>query len=315
MANAPLPPIVLDDLAFSSVTSYAPGFAQPTRPLPGGGFNPSVLNLAARAVLLAIEQWSQYGATQPPLPSIDLPFLSAGFRFTQPSYFTVAEPPPFGNTPHPLFGFLATCPEYSVLAFRGTETTYEETEIDPYAGTPVNCDLGKNGATVGQVGYGPYWLYTSQPDPNTPSLQAQVRASLSAAQSGILVVTGHSLGALVAALCAFDLSANGLWDPESMPVYRFASPRASGGTTEAGASVFAAAYNKAVPFSYRVTNLADSIPLFPSSDALGAYFAHLEPDGRELTFLSQTGAVTENHFMERYQAFAQYVEDRRLPPK
>lgn len=67
-------------------------------------------------------------------------------------------------------------------------------------------------------------------------------------------VTGHSLGAAIAALCAFDLYDNGY---NIVEVYTFGQPRV-------GDATFAKNYNERFDgYSYRVVHYADIVPHLP----------------------------------------------------
>jgi hypothetical protein len=58
---------------------------------------------------------------------------------------------------------------------------------------------------------------------------------------------------------------------------------------------FVAAYNSRLPASYRVVNLADAAPLYPSTSLFGNTYAHVGLPGSEWSYLHQTGDVASNH--------------------
>eukprot|EP00249_Psilotum_nudum_P004980 c18473_g1_i1 orf=854-1465(+) len=68
------------------------------------------------------------------------------------------------------------------------------------------------------------------------------------------MVTGHSMGGAMAALCALDLTAN--HDIKDVQVVTFGQPRI-------GNMVFAAYYNALVPRTYRMTHGHDVVPHLP----------------------------------------------------
>lgn len=72
-------------------------------------------------------------------------------------------------------------------------------------------------------------------------------------QNASLVATGHSLGAWLATLYAFERA---LFNPT---IYTFASPKA-------GNQDFVTAFNNVVRSSYRIVNKQDEIPKLPSDE-------------------------------------------------
>jgi hypothetical protein len=97
-----------------------------------------------------------------------------------------------------------------------------------------------------------------------------------------LIITGHSLGAGLSNLCAFDLAS---YNPLH---YSFASPLIF---NPLGAEIF----NKLVPKSYRIANLSDLValsplPIMPNGDA----FCHV---GTAILFQRNTGQYIDNHCM------------------
>lgn len=75
-------------------------------------------------------------------------------------------------------------------------------------------------------------------------------------QANRVIITGHSLGGALASLAAFDLK---YINPDTnLTVYTFASPRV-------GDIAFASNFNKMVTRSYRVQNMYDPVPRFPTT--------------------------------------------------
>jgi triacylglycerol lipase len=102
-------------------------------------------------------------------------------------------------------------------------------------------------------------------------------------------ITGHSLGAALATLVALDVAAR-LDPPENwLRLYTYAGPRV-------GDSRFVESFRRLVPNAYRVANLADTVPLLPSSKMAGG-FAHV---GEPWTFLAQFGDLLPNHVADTY---------------
>ena len=60
---------------------------------------------------------------------------------------------------------------------------------------------------------------------------------------------------------------------------------------------FARKCSQLLPNSYRVVNLADSVPLVPSSK-MGKNYLHV---GEEWSFLAQFGEVLLNHIVDTYR--------------
>lgn len=75
-------------------------------------------------------------------------------------------------------------------------------------------------------------------------------------QPNRVIITGHSLGGALASLAAFDLKY--IHPNTDIIVYTFASPRV-------GDIAFAANFNKMVTKSYRVQNIYDPVPRFPTT--------------------------------------------------
>lgn len=76
-------------------------------------------------------------------------------------------------------------------------------------------------------------------------------------QPNNVIFTGHSLGASLATLAAFDVKFHERQIVRDVIAYTFASPRV-------GDIAFATQYNKIVPKTYRVQNIYDPIPRFPT---------------------------------------------------
>ncbi len=130
------------------------------------------------------------------------------------------------------------------ISFRGTELTLANLKSDFYESLVdfpgINMNL--------QVSYGflSAWL----------SVKDYVSTIVNTIQPNRLYITGHSSGAALATLCAFDLK---YYMPDLDPiVYTFASPRV-------GDIGFSVHYDKFIDKSYRVQNKYDPIPRFPTT--------------------------------------------------
>jgi predicted lipase len=82
-----------------------------------------------------------------------------------------------------------------------------------------------------------------------------------------VVVTGHSLGGSLAALCSLDLVLSELVVPENLHLYTF-------GEARVGNKVFADTMDRFVVNSYRVVHYADIVPHLPPRDLVVMDFLH-----------------------------------------
>jgi len=146
------------------------------------------------------------------------------------------------------------------------------------------------------------------------ALYAQTAASVGAAipRAGgtpRVIVTGHSLGAALAALAAADLAVSGVAAQTAM--YSFAGPRV-------GDLNFAAGFNTRVPVAWRIVNTEDIVttvplatPVFSAGLAATNPLAFLSRFGQDLNyehvgnavvFTNHTGTIMGNHDMDGYLA-------------
>lgn len=114
-----------------------------------------------------------------------------------------------------------------------------------------------------------------------------------------IYLVGHSLGAAVSQLAAFDLSLKYPERAERLQVYGFGSPRV-------GDRAFAKAYDETVKTSYRVVNVCDLIPYVPFSemgDVLNQDidYPYTETKG-ELSYAHQAGNPIANHIASYHVA-------------
>uniref|UniRef100_A0AC34QPU1 Fungal lipase-like domain-containing protein n=1 Tax=Panagrolaimus sp. JU765 TaxID=591449 RepID=A0AC34QPU1_9BILA len=79
-------------------------------------------------------------------------------------------------------------------------------------------------------------------------------------------VTGHSLGGAMASVAASSIVHLGYSTASNLKLYTFGQPRT-------GDKTFAAAHDKLIPESYRVTHKADMVPHVPPENLL-SYFHH-----------------------------------------
>lgn len=142
------------------------------------------------------------------------------------------------------FGFVLRAPERGVVAFRGTQSDIDY--IGDGDAVELPCPLA---ADAGRVHQGFLSIYDS------------CRPTVMDALKGLpgrlpLCITGHSLGAALATLCAFDAAANLGASPI---LYNYGSPRV-------GDSGFVSAYGARVPASVRIYNVHDVVPKLPPAE-------------------------------------------------
>jgi hypothetical protein len=223
-------------------------------------------------------------------------------------------------------------PAFNVLAFRGTQSLDEW--INDVEALPTSFALDTSTRHPGHVHLGFYEQYTagtggtspSKDDPRPAgSLAAQVAAALPALATAAggaelpLWITGHSLGAALAILCAMDVAVNFAGQVagggSALTMLNFASPRISAGTVVDGFTVFDVQtfvdnYQARVPASYRVVNAADLVPIYPppattiSKLKTSLLFSHVTDD--PLNYCAQLQTVGNNHSLaDNYLPYAQ----------
>ncbi|MGF1567059.1 MAG: lipase family protein [Nodosilinea sp.] len=180
------------------------------------------------------------------------------------------------------FGFLLESEEDSILVFRGTQRTSEwlgniyavqEDYLNPITGEKL-----------GRVHTGFRRIANAIIDPLAVDAVRQINPNKPC------YVSGHSLGSALATLLAMDIALN---VPELQPnlrVYVYASPRV-------GDPEFVRSYAKILPNTFRISNLADTIPTLPPTK-LRAEFVHV---GEEWSFISQGGDILPNHIVDTYR--------------
>jgi len=191
------------------------------------------------------------------------------------------------------YGFLLSSPRMNILMFRGTQRQLEW--LENILAIQENYVHPINGTAIGKVHSGIYNFYQTH-------LAAAVKEAVQSLDpKKPLIISGHSLGAALTTFAAIDLA---LILPELRPsiqVYTYAGPRL-------GNKAFVEAHSQLLPNHYRITNLADMIPMLPLSKLLKDDFVHV---GESWSFLSQQGDIMPNHFVETYrQAIEQGAETR-----
>jgi hypothetical protein len=264
-----------------------------TQTLPAG-FDPKMGYLMGQCCSLTYAQFDAGLAWTPDFSSLALP----GYTITasQPQPFSVYE----ANEPGPTTGDVGDyyqapagfavqleltpsggqAQQIVVVALRGTRT-FEEwfTDAD---GIPAKFMAGTTPDDLGSVHAGFYGLYTigeygtvaTKPlsptlsDRAPGSIASQVASYVSQLDGSLpIYVTGHSLGAAAATLCALDIAYNFAKNFSGISMYSLASPRVAASlfpvpTFDAGAA-FLNAYQSAVPNTYQIVHASDIIPILP----------------------------------------------------
>jgi triacylglycerol lipase len=191
------------------------------------------------------------------------------------------------------FGFALEATDGSencIIALRGTQDLFEWLMDAAFVQVPIPM-VWINGAKLelANAHFGFLFLYAF--------LAGQITAAAARLrQLQTCYVTGHSLGAALAVLTALTLGT--LCFPLAgvsgkVQMYNFAGPRV-------GDSPFVAAYNHFVPYSFRVTNLADLVPVIPPESIFNYQYCHIGPAEAEWSFLNQSGDMARNHSIDTY---------------
>jgi hypothetical protein len=238
-------------------------------------------------------------------------------------------------------GFVATNGSNNIIALRGTRTIpewlddadvlptpwvqgdnngnyYHSLEFAPYglvhAGFYDYYNLGTQGALPQKVYHGivdEYYSYTRAQG----SLAQQIAAlgTTPGFKSGLpLYVTGHSLGAAVAVLCATDvavnLDINVVSQASNVFLYGLACPNVAAGIVadnsvlkevlDIPSSLFVSNFDQAVSQCWLFANACDIVPIMPppSTNAGGLVDIEYQPVTTNIiSFCAQTGTIGRNH--------------------
>jgi hypothetical protein len=183
-----------------------------------------------------------------------------------------------------VFGFILESPEDIMIAFRGTSTTTNwisniNASQKRFKYIPEDC-LTHSGFTD---------IYSSA--------RSEIISALASLPPGkTLYITGHSLGAALATLCAVDVAANTAFT--SPILYTYGSPRV-------GDPAFKKAFTSYVRSSYRIANTFDAVTFAPPTiyklpKREKRYYYNHVPALSTLTF--QHGAIGLNHIIGSYFA-------------
>lgn len=190
------------------------------------------------------------------------------------------------------FGFILESPQEIIVAFRGTSSTTNW--ISDIIASQKKFKYVKEDCLTHR---GFTDIYSSA--------RNQIMSALSNLPSDkTLYVTGHSLGAALATLCAIDIAANTEYD--SLYLFTYGGPRV-------GDPSFSKVFTKYVRGSYRIANEFDVVTHAPPSiyklpkRQKKYYYSHV-PTFSSLNF--QNGSFGGNHIISSY-----FTELSKLQPQ
>ena len=179
------------------------------------------------------------------------------------------------------FGMALTSKAHNILVFRGTQT---QAEWLKNLNAAQQTYVAPSGQVYGDVHEGFLQLTREQIEPSLSEVAQQLDPTIPC------YITGHSLGAAIATLAAFEIVQATPQLKDQIQLYTYAGPRV-------GSPAFAKKHNQLIPNAYRIVNLGDSVPLVPPV-TLGKSYVHI---GQEWSFLAQFGDVLLNHVVDTYQ--------------
>ncbi len=327
------------DLSFTKLTEPSHYYSVPAPQ----NFNATIAYVLGQSCNLTYKQYKRYpkplSSSGSLSPGITYSMIGDPFTTSEPiGTGTVArQSVDYRKVP---IGFAMECKSsttsFNVIALRGTENRDEWLkDVEAY---PTEFLVGNNGGkgytkellygSLGTVHAGFYNVYTqgtdgtlpepskifgkdtyqfSRPSGSIASYIKEVMSNASFNSALPLYVTGHSLGAALAVLCAMDVGTN---FPNAFPsgqlnMYNLAGPLVAAGVAINGItfpglgppSKFVENYNKAVHTSYRIVNAADIVPILPPASTTVGHttlsFEHVTSNN--ITFCAQTESVVGNH--------------------
>lgn len=180
------------------------------------------------------------------------------------------------------FGFILESPQEIIIAFRGTSSI--EDWISDFIASQKRFKFIKESVLTHR---GFTDIYSSA--------RSKLMSSLNKLSSSKkLYITGHSLGAALASLCALDVASNTSFT--SLQLFTYGSPRV-------GDPAFSKACAQYIPDSFRIANLYDIVPLAPPTvykvpkQEETFYYSHIKSRWM-LEF--QNGSVSLNHVISSY---------------
>ena len=189
-------------------------------------------------------------------------------------------------------GIAFTSPQHNVLVFRGTQTQAEWLQNLNAKQVKYNSSGDRD---YGEVHEGFLGL-TEKLEPDPVEIAQQLDPKIPC------YITGHSLGAAVATLVAMKIAQQVPQLKDRIQLYTFAGPRV-------GSPQFVKVHSQLIPNSYRIVNLADSVPLVPPV-SLGNSYTHI---GQKWAFLAQLEDTLLNHVVDTYQMAIKQGAERNQP--
>ena len=177
-------------------------------------------------------------------------------------------------------GIALTSKQHNILVFRGTQTQAEWLQNLNAKQVKYDASDGKDYGVVHEGFLG----LTRKLNPDPVAIAKQLDPTIPC------YITGHSLGAAVATLVAMEIARQVPQLKDQIQLYTFAGPRV-------GSPEFVKAHSQLIPNSYRIVNLADSVPLVPPV-SMGNSYTHV---GQKWAFLAQLEDSLLNHVVDTYQ--------------
>ncbi len=177
------------------------------------------------------------------------------------------------------YGFVLASKTANIIIFRGTQRTTE------WIGDILLFQRDYKGFANSKIHSGFADIYKKLAQ-QTREIASKLNPSLPC------YISGHSLGSALATLAAFDLALNVPQLKPQIRLYTYAGPRI-------GNPNFAQLHSQMVPNSYRISNLADLVPLSPPTVFRKDVYVHV---GQSWSFVTQFGDILPNHAVDTYRA-------------
>ena len=190
-------------------------------------------------------------------------------------------------------GIALTSKQHNILVFRGTQTQAEWLQNLNAKQVKYDAPDGKDYGAVHEGFLGS----TRKLNPDPVAIAKQLDPTIPC------YITGHSLGAAVATLLAMKIVRQVPQLKDQIQLYTFAGPRV-------GSPKFVQAHSQLIPNSYRIVNLADSVPLFPPVSLDNSSYTHV---GQKWAFLAQLEDIILNHVVDTYQKALKQGAERNQP--
>lgn len=193
------------------------------------------------------------------------------------------------------FGFALTSKNSNIIVFRGTQRTSEW--LRNVLAFQFDYLDQASAQSYGKIHSGFADVYKEIAEP-TIEIAQQLNPSLPC------YITGHSLGSALAVIAALDIALKIPSLKAQIRLYTYAGPRV-------GDPVFAKTHNRLIPNSYRIVNLADSIPLTPPTIFRNDIYVDV---GQVWSFLTYHGDVLPNHVVDTYREAVNREVETNKPP-